>query len=234
MNKKDVVIVALVTLCLTATLFLIVPIRSQTSGTYDPWKDSNDDGKINILDAIGLAGAFGTTGDPTKNVTVTNTIPSISKATYVYSAPFIVSYTIPPHPSPYGVGPGVYETDILVHNPSYYNVTIKKKIVVALPEYSHEFIPPIWLENGSAIHFLSDQAFRIDSTEISQYTQPSPGNVTKGFVVIYCNSPYLDVVAFYTVSEVNKDYTPGNTTSITSLTIKPQPYQQYIPDYSIP
>jgi hypothetical protein len=68
-KKKDLVIVALATFCLTATLFLIVPTRSQTGG-YDPWLDTNDDGQINILEAILTSNHFLTSGDPAKNVMI--------------------------------------------------------------------------------------------------------------------------------------------------------------------
>lgn len=60
------------TFCLTATLFLIAPIRSQTSGQYDPWLDANGDGKIDGKDIALPALIYGTAGDPTRNVSVTN------------------------------------------------------------------------------------------------------------------------------------------------------------------
>jgi hypothetical protein len=71
-KKKDLVIVALATFCLTATLFMIVSTRSQPENRYNPWMDLDDNGQINILDAIDLSNVYGTSGDPTKNVTVTN------------------------------------------------------------------------------------------------------------------------------------------------------------------
>jgi hypothetical protein len=77
-KKKDLAIVALATFCLTATLFMIKPIGSQSSptespiGTYDPWVDYNADGNVDIYDAITLAHHCNTPGDPTKNVNVTN------------------------------------------------------------------------------------------------------------------------------------------------------------------
>lgn len=48
MYKKDVVIVVLATLCLTVTLFSIIPVLSIKP--YDPWKDVNDDGVIDAKD----------------------------------------------------------------------------------------------------------------------------------------------------------------------------------------
>ena len=68
--KKDLIIVALATFCLTATLFMI---RTSWSGSdWDPWVDIKEDGTVDIYDAITLANAYGTSGDTTKNVTVTN------------------------------------------------------------------------------------------------------------------------------------------------------------------
>jgi hypothetical protein len=73
-TKKDLIVVALATFCLTATLFLIVPTKSQNS-RYNPWLDTNDDGLINIVDITQTARAFASSGDPTKNVTVVNWQP---------------------------------------------------------------------------------------------------------------------------------------------------------------
>jgi hypothetical protein len=72
MIRKDLIIAILATFCLTATLFLIIPTRSQTVGNYDPWLDTNGDGKIDGKDLGAAAYAFGSGGDPTRNVNVTN------------------------------------------------------------------------------------------------------------------------------------------------------------------
>lgn len=72
-NKKDLIIVALATFCLTTTLFMIIPTKSNPSaGEFNNWADINDDGTVDLYDAINLANAFGTSGDATKNVNVTN------------------------------------------------------------------------------------------------------------------------------------------------------------------
>jgi len=64
-KKKDLFVAVLATFCLTATLFLMMPTRSQSPlGTYDPWVDLNGDESIDIYDAIILAGHFGTSGTP--------------------------------------------------------------------------------------------------------------------------------------------------------------------------
>jgi hypothetical protein len=74
-SKKDLIIAILSTFCLTATLFMIRPTMSQT-GQYDPWCDINDDGQIDMINDIrSVAILFGTYGDPTKNVNVTNWQP---------------------------------------------------------------------------------------------------------------------------------------------------------------
>jgi uncharacterized coiled-coil protein SlyX len=64
-SKKDLVIAVLATLCLTSTLFMIVPTRSPLNdSTYDPRMDLNDDGVVDSTD-LGLLGtAWGTTGEP--------------------------------------------------------------------------------------------------------------------------------------------------------------------------
>jgi hypothetical protein len=74
MIRKEVMIV-LVTFCLTATLFSIIPVGSQGVREYDPWYDINDDGKIDLKDYYGVGLKYATTGDPTKNVNVTNLVP---------------------------------------------------------------------------------------------------------------------------------------------------------------
>lgn len=71
MIRKEALIV-LVTFCLTATLFSIIPVGSQGIREYDPWYDINDDGKIDLKDYYGVGLKYATSGDPTKNVNVTN------------------------------------------------------------------------------------------------------------------------------------------------------------------
>jgi hypothetical protein len=71
-TRKHLLLAIAATCLLTMFAITIVPIRSQTAGQYDPWLDINDDGVIDGLDLIQGARAFGTAGDPTKPVTVTN------------------------------------------------------------------------------------------------------------------------------------------------------------------
>ena len=73
MNRKDVIIAVLATFCLTATLFLVLPTKSGTNAIdYDSWVDINGDGKINMYDIGYTAQRYGASGDPTRNVNVTN------------------------------------------------------------------------------------------------------------------------------------------------------------------
>lgn len=69
MIRKDIIVTALLTFCLTAASFMVATSKSQE---YNPWADINGDGKIDILDVVGTTGIYGTTGNPTKNVNVTN------------------------------------------------------------------------------------------------------------------------------------------------------------------
>jgi hypothetical protein len=63
-SKKDLIIAVLITFCLTATLFTIVPTKSGNGSSYDPWKDLNDDGVIDSTDLGMLGTSWATTGDP--------------------------------------------------------------------------------------------------------------------------------------------------------------------------
>jgi hypothetical protein len=52
---------------------MFIPMSgSQSTKQYDPWLDYNDDGKISLADLVSLAQSYGTTGNPTKNVSVSN------------------------------------------------------------------------------------------------------------------------------------------------------------------
>jgi hypothetical protein len=53
---------------------------------YDPWKDINDDGMIEMMDYFELGQVYMTSGDPTKNVYVMN--PSYERATVWLDIPW--------------------------------------------------------------------------------------------------------------------------------------------------
>ena len=55
---------------ISALVFVVMPTSS--GGEYDPWIDYDESGEVDIFDAISLAGAFGTSGNPTKHCNITN------------------------------------------------------------------------------------------------------------------------------------------------------------------
>lgn len=86
MVRKDLVVAVLAIFCLTATMFLIGPTgNAQGYHDYSEWNDVNSDGKINILDVAAVAGAFGTSGDATRNVNITNWPQSSQELRLVYN-----------------------------------------------------------------------------------------------------------------------------------------------------
>lgn len=70
-TRTHLALTVLITSSMMIALFLMFPARSQV-GTYNPWADYNGDGLVDILDIVPAAASFGTSGDSTKNVNVTN------------------------------------------------------------------------------------------------------------------------------------------------------------------
>jgi len=70
-NRKNLAVVALVTICLLAVCFSVTRTRSSIN-EYDPWLDYNEDGVINMRDIAAGCASFMAEGDPTKNVNVMN------------------------------------------------------------------------------------------------------------------------------------------------------------------
>jgi len=71
LNVKNCLVAAVLSAIVLALAF--IPLSgSQTAMPYDPWADINDDGYIDGKDVSYTARLFGSTGDPTKNVNVTN------------------------------------------------------------------------------------------------------------------------------------------------------------------
>jgi hypothetical protein len=240
-TKKDLVVAVLAAFCLSALMFTVI---RAAGWDYDPWLDSNHDGKIDIKDIAAVAKQFGAAGDPTVNVT-TSPVPGIPPGSltaylYIYSAPIIVCNCTPIHPNPAGVGPGIYETCIFVHNPSATSSAfIGKKLVFLAPITLNETYPAkiIWFMNMT---LGPDSATEVTSAEIysiaNEYYVGPPyvmnGLPVEGYVCIISTSPYLDVNAYYTVSELivtPTGFVPGNTTCIDSQIISPKPFITPIP-----
>jgi len=70
--KRKYMIIAFLTFCLIATFFMGVKTTTTSTTEYDPWADIDGDGDIDIFDLRKVAKVYGGTGDPTRNVNVTN------------------------------------------------------------------------------------------------------------------------------------------------------------------
>lgn len=72
-KKKYLMILSIaVVSVLFGSLFVGNVLLAQSSGEYDPWIDINEDGIIDVNDLASMSQTYGTSGDPTKNVNVTN------------------------------------------------------------------------------------------------------------------------------------------------------------------
>jgi len=80
MTNKWIIAAAIATLCLTTTLLMTVPIRSSfKSGEFNPWADLNDDGIVDIFDAIILSNAFETSGTPINKTALLNELEALKR-----------------------------------------------------------------------------------------------------------------------------------------------------------
>jgi len=84
-NGKHFAMATLIAVVLLTLVF--IPLSSQV-GTYNPWLDTNDDGKMDGKDIAATASAFGTKGDPTKTV-------YMMRMTYSWSAEFSLPRYVP-------------------------------------------------------------------------------------------------------------------------------------------
>lgn len=73
MSKRKYAMIALaIASVLLGSLIVGRVILAQAGGAYDPWLDYNEDGVIDVNDLSPLGDAYGSQGDSTKNVSVTN------------------------------------------------------------------------------------------------------------------------------------------------------------------
>ena len=63
-TRKNLIAIVLTTLFLSSFISMIGSTRSVSNVPYDPWADLNDDGDVDIYDAILFANAFGGEGTP--------------------------------------------------------------------------------------------------------------------------------------------------------------------------
>lgn len=122
MIKKRYLIVLSVAVIsvLLGSLFVNNMILAQNGGgEYDPWLDFNEDGFIDVNDLSPLGRAYSSSGDPTKNVTVTNWPVSTDVTVWFkqYLSPSQWKYTGFYDASGFGylhvlaIGEGVYDTE---------------------------------------------------------------------------------------------------------------------------
>lgn len=83
MKVSKSVLLSMVLAAMLVTSMLFIGTRSVSNsravktgdyvpGQYDPWLDVNDDGMIEMMDYFYLGYGYGTSGDPAKDVSVTN------------------------------------------------------------------------------------------------------------------------------------------------------------------
>jgi hypothetical protein len=80
-RKKYAMVALAVASVLLGSLIVNKVILAQAGGEYDPWLDYNEDGVIDVNDLSPLGDAYGSQGDSTKNVSVTNW-PAPQKPTF--------------------------------------------------------------------------------------------------------------------------------------------------------
>ena len=71
-KKKHMVAVLGIVSVFLGGFFFSNALLAQGSGEYDPWLDYNEDGIIDVNDLHPLGQSYGSSGEPTKNVNVTN------------------------------------------------------------------------------------------------------------------------------------------------------------------
>ena len=85
MNGKQFAVATLFAVILLTVV--VVPMSTQQSGMYDPWLDYNEDGVIDVNELHPLGEAYGSSGDPTKNVTIAKHASKVIRAAVGVSVP---------------------------------------------------------------------------------------------------------------------------------------------------
>jgi len=131
MNRKQFIVSTLFASILL-TLVIIPITHQQIGGTYDPWLDYNEDGKIDVNDLHPLGQAYGTLGDPTKNVTTAGHVSKLIRAA--------VSVSVDPGPW------GSWDSD-LIWIDGYAKITI----LMTLNPSSLNCTSTVWAYDSSGI-----------------------------------------------------------------------------------
>ncbi len=142
MVKKRPLLVATLVFCLTATIFIV------SSTGYDPWIDYDEDGTVDYDDFISLAGEYGTSGDPTKNVTI------VGHATKVIHAAINVS-----------VGVDEWWTSDYISVDGYAKVTVL--IYIATTSYRYSLLA--YSDDTTQMWWIVDEAMSLDEDFVKTY-----------------------------------------------------------------
>lgn len=149
-----------------ASVLLLTPflVGVTASAPYDPWSDLDADGDIDIFDLVKIAGSYATTGDPGKNVTVTNW-PLVQNTNVTNLPPVLTShlaYSTVTNVTAYSG----FSTDIVVDGYS--------KVTVCLYTNAFENIySVITYRSGGSIVFEVDYQSNVPSFLVKTYDVPN-------------------------------------------------------------
>jgi len=152
MIKKRYIIVALgVVSVLLGSLLVNNIILAQTGGEYDPWLDYNEDGIIDVNDLSPLGQAYGSSGDPTKNVTIVKHATKVIRAATGISLP----------------ASGIW-------NSGYISVDGYAKVTILINLGTNNNVYILRANSGEAISFNVDSAVDFDHNYVKTYDVMNP------------------------------------------------------------
>jgi hypothetical protein len=154
-NMRNMIMAIMITFCFTASICMVIPINSASTKTYNAFSDINHDGAVNLSDLVLMANSYGTSGDPTLNVTVMNQ-PSIEPTPSYCIQQYALNIT----------GPGVWTSPVIycggyseisiLFGTAFYNVSqaLSQSAAVtvnvqSISWYSNSTIPPTGLDNSN-------------------------------------------------------------------------------------
>ena len=182
MNRKYVLTATMISVVLLTVAF--IPLSGQQSGSYDPWIDYNEDGTVDVNDLSTLGQAYASSGDPAKNVTVTNW--PVSPPTTVW-----FSYSLTPNDWIYSAlynASGFGHLHVLTCGE---NLSVTETLTVKI-------FSPLW--NPSHTAYNSVEVYQVDLTSLSYsaaITIPVPSE--EFFFYVYASSSTYDNInlSFY-------------------------------------
>ena len=141
--------------------------------------------------------------------------PMVSNVKYQYAAKFICGKQDSAAGLSDPVVPGIYMTAINIHNPQITNVSLTKKVVLALSED----VTPRPPSQKISYRIRPDYAFEIDCQDIMKISQTTSPFI-KGFVVIE-TLKQLDVVGVYTSTNLMMNNTDLEVVPLSPKAILP-------------